>query len=77
MAKYSAMLEPVTQALQAVQFDVLKVHDHIQQLFVIFETHRREAEVCFKEDIMVQADKIAKAVGIELHMPCQCRRLTQ
>ena len=54
MANNSAMLEPVTQALQAVQLDVLKVHDHIQQLLVIFETHRREAEVGFKEDIMVQ-----------------------
>ena len=71
MAKYSAMLEPVTQALQAVQLDVLKIHDHIQLLLVIF------AEVRFKEDIMVQADKIAKAVGIELRMPRQCGRLTQ
>ena len=26
---------------------------------------------------MEQADKIAKAVGIELRMPRQCRRLTQ
>ena len=71
------MLEPVTQALQAVQLDVFKVHDHIQQLLVIFDTHKREAEVRFKEDIMVQADKIAKAVGIELRMPRQCGRLTQ
>ena len=77
MAKYSVKLEPVTQALQAVQLDVLKVHDHIQQLLVIFETHRREVEVCFKEDIMVQVDKISKAVGIELHMPLQYGRLTQ
>ena len=74
MAKYSVMLEPVTQALQAVQ---LEVQDHIQQLLVIFETLRREAEVRFKVDIMVQVDKIAKAVGIELHMPHQCGRLTQ
>ena len=69
MAKYSAMLEPVTQVLRAVQLDVLKDHDHIKQLLVIFETHRREAVVCFKEDIMVQADNIAKAIGIELRMP--------
>ncbi|MEG7522637.1 MAG: hypothetical protein M3H12_05995, partial [Chromatiales bacterium] len=37
MAKYSAMLEPVTQALQAVQLDILKIHDRIQQLLVILE----------------------------------------
>ena len=76
MAKYSAILEPVTQDLQAVQLDVLNVHDHIQQLLFIFEIQKREAEVRFKEDIMVQADKIAKAVGIELLMPRQCGRLT-
>ena len=70
------MLEPVTHVLQAVQLDVLKIHDHTQHLLVIFGTHRREAEVRFKEDIMVQADKIAKAVGIELRMPRQCGRLT-
>ena len=44
MAKYSATFEPVTQALQAVQLDILKVHDRTQQVLVIFETHRREAE---------------------------------
>ena len=55
-----------------VQLDVLKVHDHIQLLLVIFQTHRRDAEVRFNEDIMVQADKIAKADGIELRMPRQC-----
>ena len=77
MVKRSAMLEPVTQALLAFQLDVVKVHDHIQQLLIIFETHRREAEVGFNEDIKVQVDIIANAVGIELRMPRQCRRLTQ
>ena len=71
------MLELVTQALQAVQLDVLDVHDHIQQLLVIFETHRREVEVGFNEDIMVHVDKIVKPVGIELRTPRQCGRLTQ
>ena len=47
----------VTQVLLAVQLDVLKVHDHVQQLLVIFE-------VRFNDDIMVKADKIAKAVEI-------------
>ena len=54
IATYSAMLKPVTQALQAVQLDVLKVHDHVQQLLVVFETHRRVAEVDFNEDTVVQ-----------------------
>ena len=48
--------------------DILRVHDYIQQLLVIYETHRREVEVLFKEDIMVQADTIANAFGIELRM---------
>ena len=43
MAKYSPMLVPVTQVLQAIQFDVLNVHSHIQLLLVIFKTHRKEA----------------------------------
>ena len=69
------ILGPVTQFLQAVRLDVYMVHDYIQQLLVIFETHRREAEVRFKVDIMVQADKIAKA--LELSYVHQCGRLTR
>ena len=60
------------QADQLV-LEVLKDHDHIQQLLLIFETQKREAE----KGIMVQADKIAKAVTIEQRMPRQCGRLTQ
>ena len=69
------ILGPVTQFLQAVRLDVFMVHDYIQQLLVIFETHRREAEMRFKVDIMVQADKIAKA--LELSYVHQCGRLTR
>ena len=71
------MLQPVTQVLQTVQLDVLRVHDHVQQMLVIFETHRREADVRFKEYIMGQADKIAKAVGIELRIPRQSKTVEE
>ena len=77
MAKYSAILEPVTQALQAVELDVFKVQDHIQKLLFTFETYRKEADVRFKEGIMTEVEKMVLAVGIEVQMPRQCGRLTQ
>ena len=52
VAKYSAILELVTQALQAVELDVFKVQDHIQKLLSTSGTHRKEADVRLKGDIM-------------------------
>uniref|UniRef100_A0A6I8SVT0 TTF-type domain-containing protein n=1 Tax=Xenopus tropicalis TaxID=8364 RepID=A0A6I8SVT0_XENTR len=37
MATYSARLEPLTQALQAVEMDIAKAHSHVQELIQIIQ----------------------------------------
>ena len=40
IARYSSMLEPVTQMLQAVEMDIIKVQKHISNLIHQFTNHR-------------------------------------
>lgn len=47
--KYSAMFEPVAQALQSVQLDLLKVQNHIHELLSMLSAHREQCEVEFNK----------------------------
>ena len=51
IAKYSAMLEPVIQQLQAVDMDMMGVRDHIDLLMKAFRAHRDGAGHVFSEDV--------------------------
>lgn len=51
---YSALLEPVTQALQAIQVDLLKVQQHIDKLLGVISEHRRVAEEHFRINVFVK-----------------------
>ena len=46
--KYSALFEPTTQALQAVQLDLLGVQTHIRELLTVIRKHREDAAYSFK-----------------------------
>jgi len=61
--KYSAMLEPVTQQLQAVDMDMMGVRDHIDLLMKAFRAHRDGA-----------LKTLAVELGIDLTMPRRCAR---
>uniref|UniRef100_A0A6I8QP26 HAT C-terminal dimerisation domain-containing protein n=1 Tax=Xenopus tropicalis TaxID=8364 RepID=A0A6I8QP26_XENTR len=73
MATYSARLEPLTQALQAVEMDIAKAHSHVQELIQMFLNHRQQAEEHFK-DILVNVQNIAERTDIELSLPRRCGR---
>ena len=48
IARYSSMLEPVTQMLQAVEMDIIKVQKHISNLIHQFTNHRDSCDDTFK-----------------------------
>ncbi|CAI6364084.1 unnamed protein product [Macrosiphum euphorbiae] len=48
MAKYSAILEPVTNMLQGVSVDLYKVSEHINSLLILFDNHRNDADNIFQ-----------------------------
>ncbi|KAM4697848.1 zinc finger MYM-type protein 1-like [Rhinophrynus dorsalis] len=73
IATYSSRLESVSQALQAVQLDILQVCDHVQDLLTVFLDHRDKAELQFKE-IFSNVQTMAEKLNIELSVPRQCGR---
>lgn len=74
IAKYSAMLEPVTQQLQAVDMDMMGVRDHIDLLMKAFRAHRDGADRVFSEDVIPEVKTLAEELGIDLTMPRRCAR---
>jgi hypothetical protein len=74
ISTYSALLEPVTQSLQALQLDLLSVQKHISKLIGIFRGQRQNAEINFREDIYAEVVALAQSVNIEMKVPRQCGR---
>lgn len=74
IAKYSSMLEPVTQQLQAVNMDMMRVRDHINLLLKAFQAHRDDADRVFSEDVITEVKTMAEEIGIDLTMPRRCAR---
>lgn len=48
MAKYNAILEPVTNMVQDMSVDLYKVRKHINSLLKLFDNHRNDADNIFK-----------------------------
>lgn len=44
IAKYSAMLEPVVNALQSKTLDIVKTSQHIQHIVEMVRSHRKDEE---------------------------------
>ncbi|XP_039206203.1 52 kDa repressor of the inhibitor of the protein kinase-like isoform X2 [Crotalus tigris] len=70
MSNYCSKLEPVTQALQTVQLDMMNVYEHIQELLSVFRGHREKAEEHFK-GILLEVQELADKLGVDLHVPKQ------
>jgi hypothetical protein len=47
IAKYSAILEPVTNILQGVPMELYKVREHVEELIKMFENNRTNANEIF------------------------------
>lgn len=73
ISQYSAILEPVTQALQAVQVDLPEVQLQVQNLLSVIKLHRGDSDNYFR-DIFEKTVQIAQKVDIELIIPRQCGR---
>jgi hypothetical protein len=68
--KYSAMFEPVAQALQAVQLDLLEVQKHIQELLTILRDSRTRCEEEFSR-LFTDIELLAESVGTAIVAPRQ------
>ena len=64
------MLEPVTQALQAVglQLDLLTGHSHVSELPAVVRTSREQCETDFKINLK-ESEEIAEQLGTEIKGP--------
>ena len=74
IAQYSAILEPVSQALQPVHVDMLCVKQHVDKLLLLFDNHRKNAEKYFAEDIYAPSLTTAEEIGVTVPLPRQCDR---
>lgn len=75
IAKYSALLEPVSNILQGVSMDRLKVQNHVAELTNIFRMHRENAELHFKE-LFSKSLNTAEHLDVEIKIPRQASRQT-
>ena len=71
---YSALLEPCTQALQAIQLDLPQVQRHIHELLLVINLHRNKADMHFSADIYKRVIQLSGKLNIQLTPPRQCSR---
>lgn len=69
IAKYSAMLEPVTNILQGVHIDIYAVQNHIENTLSILQKHRNEDAVQIFSNLFSECNKILEELNIELKTP--------
>ena len=71
---YSALLEPCTQALQAIQLDLPQVQRHIHELLLVINLHRNKPDMHFSADIYKRVIQLSGKLNIQLTPPRQCSR---
>ncbi|KAH3695638.1 hypothetical protein DPMN_083096 [Dreissena polymorpha] len=74
IAKYSAILEPIRQALQSVQLDMIGVKKRVDNLTSMFTDHLENADSIFAEYIFGPALKTAEDMDVTMAIPRQCGR---
>lgn len=68
IAKYSAVLEPVVNALQAKSMDLVKVGEHINGIIDILKKDREDADQV-ADELLQKAQDIAMESEIEISVP--------
>ncbi|GBP42359.1 52 kDa repressor of the inhibitor of the protein kinase [Eumeta japonica] len=63
-SKYSALLEPVVNALQSIALDVVKASQHVIHILQLPKSHRDNPERV-TDEIIKDATVVAKKVGLE------------
>lgn len=65
--KYSKLLEPVMNALQSKNLDLLKCSNFIKKIVVIVKDHREHADTEIQE--LIAANKAAENIEAEINLP--------
>jgi hypothetical protein len=68
IGKYSAILEPVANALQGVSVDLAQVQKHAETLIEMFEDHRKDSGRSF-DQLFIQSEDLAAQLGVALIAP--------
>ncbi|KAG8236041.1 hypothetical protein J437_LFUL015641, partial [Ladona fulva] len=68
IAKYSALLQPVVNALQSKSVDLLQCANHVKKITDIMRKHRGNA-VVERENVIIVAEAIAEHLGTDFNMP--------
>lgn len=68
IAKYSALLEPIVNALQAKSLDLFSCSSHIDRIVKTVKEHRNDADK-LNEDLLNEAKTRAEEIDIELTLP--------
>jgi len=71
IAKYSAILEPVTNILQGVSMELYKVREHVGELLKMLEDNRTNANEIF--DLLFTD---AKSIADDFEITITCPRIT-
>jgi hypothetical protein len=71
IAKYRAILEPVTNILQGVSMELYKVREHVEILIKMFEDNRTNANEIF--DLLFTD---AKSIADDFKITITCPRIT-
>ena len=76
IARYSSMLEPVTQMLQAVEIDIITEQNHISNLIHQFTNHRDSCDDTFKT-LYSEIQELSVELDIEVSRPRLCKKQTK
>lgn len=68
IAKYSKLLEPVANALQSKNLDLLKCSNFIKKIVSIVKDHREDADTGIRE-LLTAANTTAENLGTEINLP--------
>lgn len=68
IARYSSLLEPVTNELQGVKQDLLSVKHQIDNILTIFRKHRENCDETFSE-LMSEVSAFCTEMNIDLNCP--------
>lgn len=75
IAKYSALIEPVVNALQSKSLDLFSCSKHINRILSVLNEHRTNIDICI-QGLLDDAEKFAEHIGVELHIPRVISRQT-
>lgn len=75
IAKYSALIEPIVNALQAKSLDLFSCSAHVKRILTVVNEHRASVDICIR-NILDEAEEFAASICTDLHLPRVAGRQT-